>query len=152
MIRSVSETAPATTAAPSTRTAGDTKAAGGFASELAAAEKKTTPKAPKLERTDPVEGHEYAEVVAGPRNGMFVNTSGNERDGKAFLIVEREGRKFHIYGTGADRQVFEVKDPPKKPAATTPAATTPAATTPVAATPAVPTTTTPVAAAPQPPR
>jgi hypothetical protein len=48
------------------------------------------------------------EIISGPRNGMFINNSGNSRDGDAFLIVKREGREFHIYGTGQDRSVYEV--------------------------------------------
>jgi hypothetical protein len=35
--------------------------------------------APKGERTEKVEGHSYREIVSGPRNGMFINNSGNER-------------------------------------------------------------------------
>jgi hypothetical protein len=64
--------------------------------------------APKGERTEKVEGHKYVEIVSGPRNGMFINNSGNARDGHAFVIVRRDGREFHIYGAGKDRQVFEV--------------------------------------------
>jgi hypothetical protein len=64
--------------------------------------------APKGERTEKVEGHHYLEIVTGPRNGMFINNSGNARDGDAFVIVKRNGREFHIYGTGADRNVYEV--------------------------------------------
>jgi hypothetical protein len=60
------------------------------------------------ERTEKVEGHAYAEIVSGPRNGMFLNQSGNARDGQAFVMVKRDGREFHIYGTGSDRTVFEV--------------------------------------------
>jgi hypothetical protein len=64
--------------------------------------------APKGERTEKVEGHHYMEIVSGPRNGMFINNSGNTRDGDAFVIVRRNGREFHIYGTGEDRNVYEV--------------------------------------------
>jgi hypothetical protein len=64
--------------------------------------------APKGERTEKVEGHSYREIVSGPRNGMFINNSGNERDGRAFVIVNREGREFHIYGSGKERAVYEV--------------------------------------------
>ena len=46
--------------------------------------------------------------MSGPRNGMFINNTGNKRDGEAFLIVKRHGREFHIYGTGEDRSVYEV--------------------------------------------
>ncbi len=67
------------------------------------------PKAPAGEKTEAVEGHSYQAIVSGPRNGMQLNKSGNARDGQAFMIVEREGRRFHVYGSGADRQVFEIK-------------------------------------------
>jgi len=64
--------------------------------------------APKGERTQAVKGHSYKEIVSGPRNGMFINNTGNRRDGEAFLIVKRHGREFHIYGSGEDRSVYEV--------------------------------------------
>jgi len=64
--------------------------------------------APKGERTQAVKGHSYKEIVSGPRNGMFINNTGGKRDGEAFVIVKRHGREFHIYGTGADRAVYEV--------------------------------------------
>ena len=63
---------------------------------------------PKGEKTEKVEGRSYSEIVAGPRNGMFLNTSDNERSGRAFVMVKREGREFHVYGQGNDRAVFEV--------------------------------------------
>jgi lipoprotein-anchoring transpeptidase ErfK/SrfK len=69
---------------------------------------KTSASAPKGERTQKVEGHNYVEIVAGPRNGMFINNTGTARDGQAFLIVKRHGREFHVYGSGDDRKVFEV--------------------------------------------
>jgi hypothetical protein len=64
--------------------------------------------APKGERTQKVDGHNYVEIVSGPRNGMFINNTGSKRDGEAFLIVKRHGREFHVYGTGDDRKVYEV--------------------------------------------
>jgi hypothetical protein len=73
-----------------------------------AAKKTATSAAPKGERTQKVEGHDYVEIVAGPRNGMFINNTGTTRDGQAFLIVKRHGREFHVYGSGDDRKVFEV--------------------------------------------
>ena len=93
--------------------------------------------APKGERTQKVPGHNYVEIVSGPRNGMFINNSGNSRDGDAFLIVKRHGREFHIYGTGPDRSVYEVG----RERQTTPAAgTTGSGTTGTGATPATGTT------------
>jgi hypothetical protein len=70
--------------------------------------KSSASSAPKGERTQKVEGHNYVEIVSGPRNGMFINNTGSTRDGEAFLIVKRHGREFHIYGSGEDRKVFEV--------------------------------------------
>jgi hypothetical protein len=69
-------------------------------------------RAPLKERTKPVEGHAYADILSGPRNGMYVNTSGNKRHGQAFVLVERDGKRYHIYGEGEDRLVVCLK--PKK--------------------------------------
>src|ERR687897_1800335 len=66
-------------------------------------------KAPKGEHSKPVEGHAYADITKGPRNGMFLNTSGNKRDGQAFVLVKRDGKEFHIYGSGKDRLVVCLK-------------------------------------------
>jgi len=84
-------------------------AEGSFGATLAA---ETAPKAPKGEATKAVAGHDYLEVVSGPRNGMFINKSGNDRDGEAF--VRKRGAEFdlHIYGEGKDRDVVKV---PHKP-------------------------------------
>jgi hypothetical protein len=66
-------------------------------------------KAPKGEKSAPVAGHSYADITHGPRNGMFLNTSGNKRDGQAFTLVKRDGKEFHIYGSGKDRLVVCLK-------------------------------------------
>jgi hypothetical protein len=60
----------------------------------------------KGEKIEPVEGHAYAEIVSGPRSGMYINTSQNSRRGEAFVLVEKADFNYHIYGTGADRQVI----------------------------------------------
>jgi hypothetical protein len=62
-------------------------------------------KVPKGEKTEAVKGHAYADITAGPRNGMYLNTSGNKRDGQAFVLLQRGGREYHIYGSGKDRLV-----------------------------------------------
>jgi hypothetical protein len=69
-------------------------------------------RAPRNERTKDVEGHAYADILSGPRNGMYVNTSGNKRHGEAFSLVIRDGKRYHIYGEGKDRLVVCLK--PKK--------------------------------------
>ena len=55
------------------------------------------------ETTKPVEGANYAEILTGPRAGMYLNTGGGARDGEAFVLVKHDGREDHIYGTGKDR-------------------------------------------------
>ena len=63
---------------------------------------------PRNETYRPVAGQPYEEIVSGRRNGMFINRSGNARDGEAFVLVKRNGREFHVYGSGADRQVVPI--------------------------------------------
>jgi hypothetical protein len=119
-----------------------------FAEQLAGASKsKKTHKAhntepaqstapPKGEKTQAVTGHpEYQDIVAGPRNGMYLNTSGNVRNGQAFVMVKRHGTEYHIYGTGKDRHVIVVRHHKTPPASTAPTTTTTPATTPGAGTP-----------------
>jgi hypothetical protein len=59
----------------------------------------------KGERIEPVDGHAYAEIVSGPRSGMYINTSGNSRHGEAFVLVQKDDFDYHIYGSGDDRVV-----------------------------------------------
>jgi hypothetical protein len=61
------------------------------------------------EKTRPVEGHAYADIVSGERKGMYVNTSGNARHGEAFVLARRNGVEYHIYGSGKDRLVVALK-------------------------------------------
>lgn len=101
-----------------------------------AAEGKALTKAPGGEQYAKVAGHRYEEIVAGPRNGMFINRSGNKRDGEAFVRVERGDRIFHIYGSGKNRLIVGMRVHDPVPAAGTPGtqpaptAGTPAATKP----------------------
>jgi hypothetical protein len=46
------------------------------------------------------------EVTSGPRNGMFINMTDNERRGQAFVLVKRDDHDLHIYGTGENRRVI----------------------------------------------
>jgi hypothetical protein len=63
----------------------------------------------KGERVEAVEGHGYAEIVAGARSGMFINTSGNARHGETFVLAHKHGVEYHIYGSGDARQVIAMK-------------------------------------------
>jgi len=71
----------------------------------------STAKAPANETTKAVPGHAYADILTGTRSGLYLNTSGNARDGQTFALVKREGREFHIYGTGKDRQIIGLRKP-----------------------------------------
>jgi hypothetical protein len=78
----------------------------------------TSDKAATAEKSKHVSGRGYADILNGTRSGMYLNTSGNKRDGDAFVLVKREDREYHIYGTGKDREIFSVKDPTSKTAST----------------------------------
>jgi hypothetical protein len=66
------------------------------------------------ESMSPVNGHAYAEISGGKRDGLFVNTTGNKRRGQAFVLVHKHGREYHIYGTGKDRVVVALRKPAEK--------------------------------------
>lgn len=68
-------------------------------------------KAQRNEKTKPVAGHSYADILSGPRRHHFLNTSGNARDGQTFKILHRDGRELHVYGEGKDRVVVTLKKP-----------------------------------------
>ena len=61
------------------------------------------------EEVKPVEGHAYAEITSGAREGLYINTSGNSRHGEAFVLVRKDGIEYHIYGTGKDREVVALE-------------------------------------------
>ncbi|HEX6024860.1 MAG TPA: hypothetical protein VFZ00_22910 [Solirubrobacter sp.] len=73
------------------------------------------------ERTEQVPGRAYHDILNGSRSGMYLNTSGNVRDGQAFVLVKRDDREYHIYGSGSKRTVVSVKIPTETPATETPA-------------------------------
>ena len=92
-----------TAANQATQTSAALKSSGtttSFSSQLKAATEKETTKA--------VPGQNYAEILTGPRAGLYVNTGGGARDGQAFVLVQHDGREDHIYGTGSDRKVVSV--------------------------------------------
>jgi hypothetical protein len=60
---------------------------------------------------------------------MYINTSGNARDGEAFVLVKRKDREYHIYGSGKDREVFSVKRSSEPKTSTDTTTTTPTTTT-----------------------
>jgi hypothetical protein len=76
---------------------------------LIAADVLDAKQAHKGETSEAVDGHHYADILTGARNGMYLKTSGNKRDGQAFVLVKRDGRDFHVYGSGKDRVVACLK-------------------------------------------
>ena len=68
----------------------------------------------KGEKWELVAGKNYADIIGGPRNGLFVNISGGVRDGMAFQIVKKSGKWWHVYGTGKDRQWIPSDGPKHK--------------------------------------
>jgi hypothetical protein len=73
--------------------------------------------APEGETYKPVRGQRnYAEITSGPRAGQFINISRNERRGMTFTIEQKDGKSFHVYGTGDDALRIEVKKPGRGPA------------------------------------
>lgn len=94
---------------------------------------------PENEQTKKISGHPYARIENGADKGLFLNQlASSPRLGSAFRMVERDDRVFHVYGTGKDRTVVEVK---AKTATDTTPATSTATTTPATST----ATTTPAA-------
>jgi hypothetical protein len=140
------EPVAAATARHATRSAttSGTSFASLHATAVAASTAKTTtpgtdvaqePKPVKLrtgEAMSPVAGHAYAEITSGKRDGMYVNTTNNKRRGQAFVLVHKNGREYHIYGTGKDRVVVALKG--RKTAAPAAAQPAPASTPTVSAT------------------
>ena len=115
------EVTAARTGQASTLATKSTAATATFASVLAQQSDATTPAATqpaastvklrKGESMSAVTGHAYAEISGGKRDGLYVNTSGNKRHGQAFVLVHKNGREYHIYGTGKDRLVVALRKP-----------------------------------------
>jgi|GEM_PF-3491135 len=74
----------------------------------------TAPARPKSEKIEKVEGHPYALVSNGADKGLYLNQlDGNPREGEVFKLVKRDDHVFHVYGTGKDKVVVEVKSKAK---------------------------------------
>lgn len=89
-------------------TTGGTPGANTAPTETETPAQTTDIKRPKGETSRPVGTKPYEEILSGPRNGMFVNMTQNERRGEAFVLVKRPGRDLHIYGSGEDRKIIVV--------------------------------------------
>jgi hypothetical protein len=99
--------ASALASAQSTSSGSDTSAQGTITGGL-----KTDLTPPKGETWGPVDGHtDYADVLAGPRNGFFVSLVG-PRKGQAFVITHSHGKTFHVYGEGKSKVSVPVPTDP----------------------------------------
>lgn len=126
--KAVSATTTATAATGGTSTGGTSTGGATAGGTVQGAEVKAI-KLGRNEKMEAVAGHAYAEITAGKRDGMFVNTTNNARRGKAFVLVHKHGTEYHIYGTGKDREIFSVKAPSSKTATTDGTDTTKTSTT-----------------------
>ena len=96
-----------------------------FADELAksasaAASSTKAPARPDGEQTKKIAGHPYSKIANGADKGLFLNQlADSPRLGSAFRLVQREDHVFHVYGTGKDRVIVEVKAPSTSDATTT---------------------------------
>ena len=69
---------------------------------------------PDGEKWRPVKGHdEYAEIIAGPRKGQYVNLTRGDRRGEAFTIEEREGKKVHVYKRDGKDMLVQLEEEAK---------------------------------------
>jgi hypothetical protein len=65
---------------------------------------------PDNEQTKKIAGHPYSRIQNGSDKGLFLNQlASSPRVGSAFRMIERDDRVFHVYGTGKDRVIVEVK-------------------------------------------
>lgn len=125
MIDPTGASTASTFAAPSTSRAAK-RAGKDFAGELATLVAKTaspasstsstkaaTAKAaerPDGEQTKKIAGHPYSRVENGTDKGKYLNQlGGSPREGSVFELVKRDDRVFHVYGSGEDRVIVEVK-------------------------------------------
>jgi hypothetical protein len=76
------------------------------ASATAGSDAAAKKKGPTGETTKAIDGHKYSDILTGPRKGLYLNTGSNDRAGEAFVMVRKNGREYHIYGTGENRRVI----------------------------------------------
>lgn len=68
------------------------------------------PQRPDGEQTRKVAGHPFARIENGVDRGRYLNQlAGSPRQGQVFRLVERDDRVFHVYGSGANKLVVELK-------------------------------------------
>ena len=104
-------TAATTPSSPPASTS-STSATGATASTDAAKTSGTVRAVPRPdnEQTTKVAGHAFSKIMNGKDKGLYLNQlDGSPREGAVFRLVERDDRVFHVYGSGKDKVVVEVK-------------------------------------------
>lgn len=80
------------------------------ASSTATSTATPAPQRPDGEQTRKVAGHPYARIENGADRGRYLNQlAGSPRLGQDFRLVERDDRVFHVYGSGTDKLVVEIR-------------------------------------------
>jgi hypothetical protein len=136
MIESTPAVSAATGGSPYAATTPAAKPTKSFADELArsASTSASSTKAaarPDGEQTKKIADHAYSRIENGADKGLFLNQlAGSPRKGSAFRLVERDDRVFHVYGTGNDRVIVELKAQGKSDATSTTSTTSTAPTIP----------------------
>jgi hypothetical protein len=110
-----------TVARPKASTRGGASFAGELARYVASTPDSATAAArPKNEKLAKVDGHPFSRIENGSDKGLYLNQLDNSpREGKVFKLVERDNRVFHVYGSGKDKVVVEVKSKAKNDSTTT---------------------------------
>jgi hypothetical protein len=63
---------------------------------------------PDGETWAPVKGDaHFARIISGPRAGQYINLTRGDRRGEVFTIEKRDGKTFHVYGSGSSAQSVE---------------------------------------------
>jgi hypothetical protein len=116
MIESTRAASAATTGGtPSAATPPTAKTKTNFANELAksartAASTATPAPRPDGEQTKKIAGHPFSRIQNGSDKGLYLNQlAGSPRQGSVFRLARHDDRLFHVYGSGKDRVIVEVR-------------------------------------------
>src|SRR3954453_2348651 len=100
---------------PSAATPPTAKTKTNFANELAkstktAASTATPAPRPDGEQTKKIAGHPFSRIQNGSEKGLYLNQlAGSPRQGSVFRLARHDDRLFHVYGSGKDRVIVEVR-------------------------------------------
>jgi uncharacterized membrane protein YgcG len=125
---SATTASPAPAADPSGKSFADLHTAAVSREKVAGAGASAKIVTPDGETWAPVKGDaRFARIISGPRAGQYINLSRGERRGQAFTIEKRDGKTFHVYGSGSSEQSIEASKDAVGPGKKAPHATAQAA-------------------------